>query len=64
MHEEKFTVYAGKWPCKVCQEVVTSLRYWKENGNATWMCTQKHIYKVSLIPQKRTKKDFLNERKN
>jgi hypothetical protein len=36
-----FTVYPGKWPCKTCQEVVTSLRYWRETGYATWMCTKK-----------------------
>jgi hypothetical protein len=61
MSESKFTVYPGKWPCKVCQEIVTSLRYWKETGEATWMCTKKHISKVGLIPLKKTRKDFINE---
>jgi hypothetical protein len=61
MLESKFTVYPGKWPCKTCQEVVISLRYWKESGEATWMCTKKHISKVNLIPLKKTKKDFINE---
>jgi len=33
MPEQNFTVYPGKWPCKTCQEVVTSLRYWRETGD-------------------------------
>jgi hypothetical protein len=40
---------------------VTSLRYWIEAGDATWMCSKKHISKVGLIPQKKKKKDFINE---
>ncbi len=56
MLEQNFTVYPGKWPCKTCEEVVTSLRYWRETGDTTWMCTQKHISRVSLLPP--TKKDY------
>ncbi len=59
MLEPKFSTYPGKWPCKTCQEIVTTLRYWKETGDATWMCSKKHISKVSMIPK--TKKDYDNE---
>jgi hypothetical protein len=61
MLEPKFTVYPGKWPCKTCEEIVTSLRYWKETGDATWMCTQKTYFKSWPIPLKKKKKDFINE---
>ena len=61
MLEPKFSTYPGKWPCKTCQEIVITLRYWKETGDATWMCSQKHISKVTLIPPKKRKKDFINE---
>ena len=61
MLEPKFSTYPGKWPCKTCQEIVTTLRYWKETGDATCMCTQKHISKVELITTKKRKKDFTNE---
>jgi len=56
-----FTVYSGKFPCKKCNVEVTSLRYWSESGDATWMCESKHISKVNLIPTKKTKKDFIHE---
>ena len=58
---KEFTVYPGKFPCKTCQEEVLSLRYWGATGDATWMCSKKHISKVGLIPPKRKKKDFTNE---
>jgi len=61
MANEKFTVYPGKFPCKTCQEEVISLRLWIETGDATWMCSKKHMSKVSLIPKKKKKKDFINE---
>jgi hypothetical protein len=61
MADSKFTVYPGQFPCKKCGEEVTSLRFWVETGDATWMCSSKHLSKVKLIQQKRTKKDFINE---
>ena len=61
MSENRFKTFPGKWPCKKCDEVVTTLRLWLETGDATWMCSSKHISKVSLIPPKKTKKDFNNE---
>jgi hypothetical protein len=61
MLEPKFSTYPGKWPCKTCQEIVITLRYWRETGDATWMCSQKHISKVGLVPLKKKKRDYLNE---
>jgi hypothetical protein len=61
MVEKNFSTYEGKWFCKTCQEIVKILRLYTETGDATWMCSQKHISKVNLIPNKKTKKDFINE---
>jgi hypothetical protein len=61
MAEKDFSIYAGKFPCKKCNEEVSSLRLWSASGDATWMCSSKHMSKVSLIPQKKKKKDFDNE---
>lgn len=61
MADYKFSTYPGKFPCKKCGEEVTSLRLWTETGDATWMCSSKHMSKVALIPQKKSKKDFENE---
>ena len=56
---EKFKIFSGKFPCKVCHEEVESLRLWLDSADLTWMCTNKHLSKVPLIM---TRKDF--ERKN
>jgi hypothetical protein len=56
-----FSVYSGKWPCKTCHEEVLTLRLWIESGDATWMCSNKHLSKVNLMPIKKTKKDFKSE---
>ena len=61
MDNKKFTVYPGRFPCKKCGEEVLSLRLWPESGDATWMCSKKHISKVGLIPVKKRKGDFENE---
>jgi hypothetical protein len=61
MPDQNFTVYPGKWPCKTCQEIVKILRLYAETGDATWMCSQKHISKVNLIPSKKRKRDFIND---
>jgi hypothetical protein len=53
---EKFKVFAGKFPCKKCNEEVTSLRLWLDSADLTWMCTQKHISKVALVPIKKKEK--------
>lgn len=56
MSEKKFSTYPGQWPCKVCGEVVTSLRLWPETADLTWVCTKKHMSKVNLLPP--TRKDY------
>jgi hypothetical protein len=60
MHKD-FSVYSGKWPCKTCHEIVLTLRLWPDSGDATWMCSSKHLSRVNLIPTKKKKKDFQNE---
>ena len=61
MVDSKFTIYPGQFPCKKCGEEVISMRLWIETGDATWMCSKKHLSKLQLIPQKKKKKDFINE---
>ena len=61
MADKDFTIYNGKFPCKKCQEEVTTLRLWVESGDATWMCTKKHVYKVNLMPKKKKKADYKDE---
>lgn len=54
----RYNVYNGLFPCHTCGEVVNSLRFYLEEKDLTWMCSQKHISTVSLIPPKKTKKDY------
>jgi hypothetical protein len=61
MADKDFSIYNGKFLCKKCQEEVNSLRFWTESGDTTWMCTKKHISKVTLITIKKKKADFENE---
>ena len=61
MAEKDFKVFPGKFLCKKCGEEVLSLRLWLDSGDATWMCSKKHVSKVGLIPVKKKRKDFFNE---
>jgi len=61
MAETNFKVFTGKFICQKCKLDVTSLRLWNETGDATWMCTSKHVSRVGLIPSKKKKKDFEDE---
>lgn len=54
-----YKVYPGKFPCHTCKEVVKTIRSYPEIKEVTWMCSNKHLSRVSFI--KKTKKDFLNE---
>ena len=54
-----YTVYHGKFPCHQCRQEVTSLRLYAETKEATWMCKDKHISKVSF--GKKKKKDYERE---
>lgn len=57
MHKP-FQTYPGKFLCKRCSEEVSSLRLWTDTGDATWQCSKKHVSKVNLIPEKKSKKDY------
>ena len=59
--DNNFTTYVGKFPCKKCGIEVKSLRYWAKDGSVTWMCLEKHLSKVNLVPPKKKKSDFKNE---
>lgn len=54
----KYNVAQGKFPCHTCKEVVSSLRHYIADGDLTWICSQKHLSKVSLVVKKKTKKDY------
>lgn len=57
----KYEVIEGRFPCHTCREECTSLRFYKETKDLTWMCRQKHISMVSLLSVKKTKKDYERE---
>jgi hypothetical protein len=44
----RYTVYQGKFLCKICKEEVSSMRVYPDTGDATWMCNKKHISKIHL----------------
>lgn len=54
-----YTVYAGKFICHVCKQDVATLRLYAETQEATWMCKDRHISKVSFA--QKTKKDYERE---
>ena len=58
---KNFTVYKGKFICKVCGIEVNSMRLWHETADCSWMCKDKHLSTVSLMPPKKTKKDYERE---
>jgi hypothetical protein len=61
MVDQKFLQVPGKFICQKCKEDLTMARFWYETGDITWMCSKKHISKVSLDAKKKKKKDFENE---
>ncbi len=56
---ENFSTYKGKFYCQKCNDEVLISRLWNETRDLTWMCSKKHISKVSLIPK--VKKDYEDE---
>lgn len=56
----RYSIYQGKFPCHTCKQVVTSLRHYVETSELTWVCSEKHLSKVSL-KSKKTKKDYERE---
>jgi len=57
----RYEVHPGKFPCHTCKEVVKSLRHYIEAKELTWVCSQKHLTKVSLDVKKKKKKDYERE---
>ena len=45
---DKYTVYEGKFPCKVCKIEVLRMRFYKDTGMASWMCKDKHLSEVEI----------------
>jgi hypothetical protein len=56
---ERFSIFNGQFYCQKCNEIVDTSRLWTETKDVTWMCSKKHISKVSMIPK--TKKDYDSE---
>jgi hypothetical protein len=61
MSEKPFTVYQGEFICKICEEEVKTMRYWKSTVSVSWMCSQKHISSVDILPP--TRKDYEREKR-
>jgi hypothetical protein len=53
----RYTVHPGKFVCHECKGVVSSLRLYEEDKLLTWMCSSKHLSKVSLQTKKH-KRDY------
>jgi hypothetical protein len=51
-----YSVYRGHFPCHTCKEEVTTLRLYPATLEATWMCKDKHLSKVSFATKK--KRDY------
>jgi hypothetical protein len=51
----RYTVVYGDFPCHTCKEVVKSLRQYIEEKELTWVCSQKHMSRVSLDVRKKKK---------
>lgn len=58
MSLNRFSVYPGVFICQTCKEEVYTMRVWLETTQCTWMCKNKHISSVVLVPPKRKKKEF------
>ena len=54
----RYEIISGKFPCHTCGDVVQSLRMYPETKQLTWMCKEKHMSTVSLLIQKKSKKDY------
>ena len=45
-----FSEYRGKFFCHTCKEEVLIARFYKDTTkDITWLCSKKHLSKVSLI---------------
>ena len=55
----RYTVYEGKFLCQECKVEVKTLRLYGELQEATWMCPDKHLSKISFKTKK--KRDYERE---
>jgi hypothetical protein len=55
----KYTVYEGKFVCHTCKCEVKTLRLYPETKEATWMCKDRHLSKVTF--GKKKKRDYERE---
>ena len=56
----KYDVYAGAFPCHTCKQEVSSIRWYYQIKEMTWMCKSGHVSKVDLNT-KRKKEDYERE---
>jgi hypothetical protein len=55
-----YSIYPGTFICHTCKEEVKTLRLYAATMEATWMCKNKHISKVSFANKK--KSDYEREK--
>lgn len=58
----RYNIVNGIFPCHTCKEEVQSLRQYIDEKELTWMCSKKHLSKVSLNTKKK-KKDYEREKR-
>ncbi len=44
----KYSIFQGKFPCRTCKEEVKTIRFYKDTGMASWMCSKKHLSEVQI----------------
>jgi hypothetical protein len=49
----KYNIYKGSFNCHICKEEVKVLRMYEETTDVTWMCSKKHISKVTIVQRRR-----------
>ena len=55
-----YTIYSGQFLCHECKQEVKTLRLYAETQEATWMCKDRHVSKVSFANKK--KSDYEREK--
>jgi hypothetical protein len=53
----KYDIYHGTFLCHKCKTAVSTMRFYAETKELTWMCPDKHMSTVSL-KIKKSKKDY------
>ena len=49
-----YTIYSGQFLCHECKQEVKTLRLYAETQEATWMCKDRHVSKVSFANKKKS----------